>query len=263
MSCIVSPITFSFEQYDFVEAGHAPVIAKLFRFRQLFRRLLLLFREALVVLTIDFRIKFKFGTQLRNELRIGVKNKVHVRAGIKRPRHIGKLALIHFLHLLDLCAFSLKFRFQSIDNIFDRVFFALRIEHEQRLVTILHDSSVLLKLFIAETSPLSIAHFTASAARSIVDLTSGFSSSKNRLNTYSTEHRGGAAPIPMRNRGMSPVPNRIMIDSRPLWPPGPPPARNRRRPSGKARSSSTTRISRASILKNCASSASGSPLRFM
>src|SRR5207249_9878532 len=28
-------------QYDFVEAGHAPVIAKLFRFRQLFQCLLL------------------------------------------------------------------------------------------------------------------------------------------------------------------------------------------------------------------------------
>src|SRR5207247_6149211 len=76
------------EQYDFVEAGHAPVIAKLFRFRQLFRCLLLLFREALVILTIDFPIKFKFRTQLRNQLRIGVKNKVHVEPRIKRSGNV-------------------------------------------------------------------------------------------------------------------------------------------------------------------------------
>ena len=37
--------------------------------------------------------------------------------------------------------------------------------------------------FIAETSPLSIAHFTASIARVIADLTTGFSSSRNRFNT--------------------------------------------------------------------------------
>src|SRR5205814_7918411 len=68
-------------------------------------------------------------------------------------------------------------------HIFDGVFFALGVEHEQSLVTVLHCSSVLLKVFIAETSPLSITHFTASTARSIVELTSGLSSSKNRLNT--------------------------------------------------------------------------------
>ena len=89
----------------------------------------------------------------------------------------------NFLHLLDLSAFFLKFRFQSIGDLLDGVLFALCVKHKQRFVTVVHISWVLLKVFIAETSPLSIAHFTASTARSIVDLTTGFSSSKKRLNT--------------------------------------------------------------------------------
>src|SRR5205814_10677484 len=97
---------------------------------------------------------------------------------------IGKLALIHFLHLLDLSAFFFKFRFQAVDNVVHAVVLALRDKDEQCFVTILHDSSsILLKVFIAETTPLSIAHFTASAARVIVDLTSSFSSSKKLLRT--------------------------------------------------------------------------------
>ena len=38
----------------------------------------------------------------------------------------------------------------------------------------------------------------------------------------------------MRKRGISSVPNWAMTESRPLWPPGPPRARSRRRPRGKS-----------------------------
>src|SRR6266581_5664272 len=94
------------------------------------------------------------------------KNKVHVKARIERPGHIRKLALVHFLHLLDLGALFFEFRFEPVDNVVDALLFSLRIEDEQGFVTFFHglSSSILLKLFIAETTPLSIAHFTASTA---------------------------------------------------------------------------------------------------
>src|SRR6202011_4379290 len=137
------------------------------------------------MLTINFRIEFEFRLQFVDQIRLSVKNKIHVKAGIQRPGGIRKRSPIHLLHLLDLGAFLLKFRLQSIDNVVHAVFFSLRVEDQQRFVTVLHGScsSILLKVFIAETTPLSTAHFTASATRSIVDLTSGFCSSKKLLST--------------------------------------------------------------------------------
>ena len=135
------------------------------------------------MLAVNFRIELEFRTQLGDQLRVGMENEIHVRAGIEFARDVGKLALVHLLHLLDLGAFFLKFGFEAIDDVFDGVFFALRVEHEQRFVTILHDSGILLKVFIAESTPLSIAHFTASTARSIAFFTIGFSSSKKRPRT--------------------------------------------------------------------------------
>src|SRR5439155_20741187 len=123
-------------------------------------------------------------TQLDDQLRIRLKNKVHVKSGVERAGHVGELAFVHFLHLLDFGAFFFEFRFQAVDNVVHAVLLSLRVEHKQRFVTIFHGSSSgLLKMFIAETTPLSIAHFSASTARSIVDLTSGFSSSKKRPST--------------------------------------------------------------------------------
>src|SRR4029453_3597267 len=119
----------------------------------------------------------------RNQLRFGVEDKVHIISGIEWAGHVRKVMLVHFLHLFDLRALFLKLGFQSIDDLLDCVLLALRIQDKQRFITVFHASSVLLKVFIAEMRPLSIAHFTASTARSIVDRTIGFSSSKKRLNT--------------------------------------------------------------------------------
>src|SRR5437899_170420 len=173
------------KQNDFVKTGHGRVIRKSLSFRHLFSGLFLLLGEAFVILTIHFRIEFKFRLQLRDYSRIGNKDKVHVISGIERTGHIGELALVHFLHLFDLRTFFLKLRFQSVDDFPDGFFFALGVQHQQRFITAVHASSVpvLLKVFIAETSPLSIAHFNASTARPVVDLTTGFSSSKNRFST--------------------------------------------------------------------------------
>src|SRR5262249_3411084 len=137
------------------------------------------------MLPVNFRVQLKFGTQLRDQVRLGVKNKIDVEPGIERPGRVGKRPLVHLLDLLKLGAFFFKLRFHAVDNVVDTVFFSLRIEDQQRLITVLHafSSSILLKVFIAETTPLSIAHFTASTARSMVDLTSGFSSSKKLLRT--------------------------------------------------------------------------------
>src|SRR5438876_5568480 len=116
-----------------------------------------------------------------------MEDKVHIKAGIERPGRVGKLALVHFLHLLDLRALLFKLGLEPVDNVMDAVFLPLGIEDKQCFVTVLHgsSSSILLKVFIAETTPLSIAHFTASAARVMDDLTSGFCSSKKLLSTYS------------------------------------------------------------------------------
>ena len=37
------------------------------------------------MLTINFRIEFEFRTQLRDQLRIGLEDKIHVEAGIEVP----------------------------------------------------------------------------------------------------------------------------------------------------------------------------------
>jgi len=137
------------------------------------------------MLTVNFRIEFKFGPQFCDQVWVGMEDKIHIKAGVERAGGVGELTLVHFLNLLDLSAFFFKLRFQAIDNVVHAFFFALRVNNEQRFVTILHGSfsSILLKVFIAETTPLSIAHFTASAARVIVDLTNSFSSSKKLLST--------------------------------------------------------------------------------
>ena len=135
------------------------------------------------MLAINLGIELEFRAQFRDQLRIGVKNEIHVMTGVELARDVGKLALVHLLDLLDLGAFLLKFGLQAIDDVLDGVFLALRIQHEQRFVTVLHDSGNLLKVFIAESTPLSIAHFTASAARATVFSTSARSSSKKRPRT--------------------------------------------------------------------------------
>ena len=67
-----------------------------------------------------------------------MKNEIHIKAGVQRTGHIGKRALVHFLDLLDLRAFFLKFGFQAVDDIFNGVFLALRVENDQ---TLRNDSS--------------------------------------------------------------------------------------------------------------------------
>jgi hypothetical protein len=156
------------------------------------------------MLAVNLGIEFEFRAQFPDQLRIGLENEIDVKAGIERTSHIGKLAFIHLLNLLDFGAFLLKLRFKPLNDFVDRILSALGVKHEQRFVTIFHGSSVgwlrtsagetdssrrrggevsELNLFIAETKPLSMAHFTASAARSIAESISGFSSSENRPNT--------------------------------------------------------------------------------
>src|SRR5438105_14732407 len=130
------------------------------------------------MLTIDFRIELKFGPQFRNQLRGGIENEVNVVSGIEFRGHIGELPFIHLLHLLDFRAFLLKLGFEPVDNFFHRLVFPLGVKDEQRFVTIHHDSSILLNVFIAATMPLSTAHLIASTERSIADFTSVRSSSK-------------------------------------------------------------------------------------
>ena len=48
------------EENDFVKAGHFCLVAKSFGFCHFFRRLLLPFPEALIILAINFRIQLKF-----------------------------------------------------------------------------------------------------------------------------------------------------------------------------------------------------------
>ena len=98
-------------------------------------------------------------------------------------------------------------------------------------------------MFIAESTPLSIAHFTASTARSIVFSTSvaplrKTDQGRNQPHLRRAQHRFRCA-----GAAISSVPNCRKIDSRPLWPPELPSIRMRMRPSGRAKSSSTTRIS--------------------
>lgn len=69
-----------------------------------------------------------------------MENKINVKAAIEFARDVGKLALVHLLHLFDFRALFLKFRFEPIDDVLDGVFFALRVQNKQRFVTIFHDS---------------------------------------------------------------------------------------------------------------------------
>src|SRR5438876_9104167 len=77
------------EENDFIKTGHAPGLSDLFRTRQLFRRLFLpllffaLRAQPLVMLAVHFRIEFEFGTQLGDQLRISVENKVHIKSGVE------------------------------------------------------------------------------------------------------------------------------------------------------------------------------------
>ena len=68
----------------------------------------------------------------------------------------------------------------------------------------------------------------------------------------------------MRNRGISSVPKWTMIDSRPLWPPGAALRSQAQAVRAAARDRRARREFRpARSCKNCATAASGSPLRFM
>src|SRR5438876_5428606 len=124
------------EENNFIETGHPPVLADLLGTRQLFRRLFLplllfgLLAQALVVLTVTFRFELTFGTQFRNQLRICVENEVYIKTGIKRAGGIGKLAFVHFLHLLDFVALFYEFGFQTLDNVMHALLLALRVEDE-------------------------------------------------------------------------------------------------------------------------------------
>src|SRR5437588_13055486 len=135
------------------------------------------------MLLVNFRIELEFRAQFRNQQRVSLKNKVYIKSTIEFASLIRELPFVHSLHLLDFCPLLLKLRFQPVDHVFDGVVFSLRIQHEERFVTIHHDSSALLKLFIADVIPLSTAHLMASAARSIIAFTLGFSSSKNGEST--------------------------------------------------------------------------------
>ena len=79
------------------------------------------------MLAVNLGIELEFRAQFRDQLRIGVKNEIHVMPGIELARDVGKLAFVHLLHLLNLGTFLLKFGFQTIDDVFDGVFLALRI----------------------------------------------------------------------------------------------------------------------------------------
>src|SRR5438067_2274746 len=135
------------------------------------------------MLAINFRIEFELGTKFRNQTRFSVKDKVHKMPRIELACHIRKVPAIHLLDLLDFGALFLKFSLESIDNVFHGVLSALGIKHEQGFVTVIHNSGFLLNRFIAERTPLSITHFTASPARPIIFSTAGRSSSKNRPRT--------------------------------------------------------------------------------
>ena len=83
---------------------------------------------------------------------------------------------------------------------------------------------------------------TASAAASSSSSSRRRSDGWNLLRTWSTLFRPGS-PIPTRSRLNFSEPSSPMIDRRPLWPPAPPPSRNRSFPKGRAKSSVTTSIS--------------------
>src|ERR1700750_1474450 len=74
-----------------------PVLAELLGPGQLFRRLLHLRAKALVMLAVNFRIELELRTQFGDQLRVGVKNKIHVVTGLELAGHVGKLARVHFL----------------------------------------------------------------------------------------------------------------------------------------------------------------------
>src|SRR5205807_2352872 len=144
------------------------------RFPRFFTRRL----QPLKMLTVHLRVELELGAQFRNQLWIGVENEVDIVSAIQFPGYIGKLSLIHLLYLLDFRAFLFKLGFEPLDDFFHRLVFPLGVKDEQRFVTIDHDSSTLLNVFIAATTPLSTAHLIASTERSIADFTSVRSSSK-------------------------------------------------------------------------------------
>ena len=50
--------------------------------------------------------------------------------GIQLARDIRELTLVHFLNLLDLRAFFLKFGLETVDDILDRIIPALGVEDD-------------------------------------------------------------------------------------------------------------------------------------
>ena len=100
-------------------------------------------------------------------------------------------------------------------------------------------SSNLLKWLAALLVPSRAQASTASAAASSSSSSRCCSSGAKRDRTWSIAVRSGS-PIPTRRRLNFSVPRSSTIERRPLWPPGPPPSRNRSLPNGSAKSSATT-----------------------
>src|SRR5207244_5234373 len=76
------------KQKNFIEVGHAAVIAKSLRFCHLFWRFLLLLFETLVMLPVNVRIQSKLRAQPHDRLWIDIQDEVYVITGIERPCHV-------------------------------------------------------------------------------------------------------------------------------------------------------------------------------
>ena len=103
-------------------------------------------------------------------------------------------------------------------------------------------SSNMLKRLAALFVPSRAHASTASAAASTSSSSRAASSGVKVERTWSIAVRSGS-PMPTRSRLNFSVPSSSMIERRPLWPPAPPPSRNRSLPNGSAKSSATTRRS--------------------
>ena len=80
------------------------------------------------MLAVNFRVELELRAQFRDELRVGVKNEIHVMPGIQFARDIRELTFVHLLDLLDLRAFFLKFGLETVDDILDCIIPALGVE---------------------------------------------------------------------------------------------------------------------------------------
>ena len=114
LACIALRVTGEIsEQNDFIETGHAPLLAELLAAATFFAWLGLSGLQPLVMLAINFGIELEFRPQFRDQLRIGVENEIRVVTRVEFAGSVGKLPFVHLLHLLDLGAFLLKFGFQA------------------------------------------------------------------------------------------------------------------------------------------------------